>query len=102
MDAYRIHVFHGTDDDAVVRAVPHDFKFDFLPSRDASFHKNLIDRRKFDAAVGNFFHFIPVVSNTAAGTAERVRRTDDHRITDLIGKCYRRFQFFKISDSGTG
>ncbi len=55
MDADRVDIFHGADDDAVIRTVAHDFEFDFLPARNAAFYEDLIDRGKFDAAVRDFF-----------------------------------------------
>ena len=64
-----VDIFHSADDDAVVGAVAHDFKFDFFPASDAAFYQNLVDWGELNAAVGNFFHFIPVMSDTAAGAA---------------------------------
>ena len=69
VDTYGVDIFHSADDDAVVRAVPHDFKLHFLPARNGPFHQNLVDGRQLDAAVGNFFHFIAVMGNAAAGAA---------------------------------
>ena len=95
MDAYGVDVFHGADNDAVVGAVPHNFKLHFLPSCNGPFHQDLVDRRKLDAAVGDFFHFIPVMGNAAAGAAQGVGGADDDRIADFIRKSHGRFQFFK-------
>ncbi len=95
MNAYGVDIFHSADDNAVICTVPHDFEFHFLPAGNAAFDQNLVDRGQFNAAVGNFFHFITVMGNAAAGTAKGISRTDNDRITDFISKSNGRFQFFK-------
>ena len=95
MDADRVDIFHGADDDAVIRAVAHDFEFDFFPARDAAFYEDLIDRGEFDAAVCDFFHLIAVVCDAAAGAAQGVSRTDDDRVADPVSKGDGWFQFFE-------
>ena len=69
MDTDRIDVFHGADDDAVVRTVSHDFEFDFFPAGDAAFYEDLIDRGELDATVRDLFHFVAVMCDAAAGAA---------------------------------
>ncbi len=95
VDADGIDIFHGAYDDAVVRPVAHDFKFDFLPAGHASFDQNLRNRGELQPARRDFFHFIAVVRNAAARAAERVGRTNDDRVTNAIRKFHGRFQFFK-------
>ena len=90
-----IDIFHGAHDDTVVCTVAHNFEFDFLPAGDASFYQDLVDRRKFDTAVGDFFHFIAVVGDAAAGAAQGVSRTDDDRVADAVSESDGRFQFFE-------
>src|SRR5690606_39166676 len=74
-----IEVFDGTDDDAVVGAVAHDFHFVFLPAEQRFFDENFVHRREVNAALGDFFKFLDVVGNTAAGAAERKCRTNNER-----------------------
>ena len=95
VDADGIDIFHGADDNAVVRPVAHDFKFDFFPSGHASFDQNLGNRREFQSARRNFFHFVTVMRDAAARAAERVRRANDDRVADAIRKFHGRFQFFE-------
>ena len=69
MNTDRIDIFHGTDDDAVIRTVSHDFEFDFFPAGNAAFYEDLIDRGELDAAVCDFFHFVAIMCDAAAGAA---------------------------------
>ena len=69
MDTDRIDIFHGADDDAVVRTVAHDFEFDFFPAGDAAFYEDLIDRGELDATVRDLFHFIAIMCDAAASAA---------------------------------
>jgi hypothetical protein len=41
MNSKGVKVFHVADRDAVIRAVPNDFIFHFLPSLERLFHENL-------------------------------------------------------------
>ena len=95
MNTDRIDIFHSADDNAVISTVSHDFEFYFFPAGDAAFNQNLIDRRKLDAAVGDFFHFIAVMRNAAACTAQCISRADDDRVSDLICESNSRFQVFE-------
>ena len=69
MDTDRIDIFHGADDDAVVRTVAHDFEFDFFPTGNAALYEDLINRGQLDATVRDLFHFVAVMCDAAAGAA---------------------------------
>ena len=86
MNADGVKVFHGTDGDNVVLAVPDDFKLDFLPAGDALFNQHLGDGRKAQAVDGDIPKLLPVVGNAAAAAAQGKGGADDHRIADGFGK----------------
>ena len=86
VDAHGVEVFDGADDDAVVGLVAHDFHLVFLPAEQRFFDEDFVDGRKFDAALGDFFKFLAVVGDAAAGAAEREGGADDEReAADLFG-----------------
>jgi hypothetical protein len=85
VDAHGIEVFDGADDDAVVGLVAHDFHFVFLPAEEGFFDEDFVHGRKFDAASGNRFKFLLIVTDAAARAAERERGPDDERkLADLF------------------
>ena len=59
--------------------VAHHFHFVFLPAEQRFFDQNFGDGRKFDAALGDFFELVAIVSDAAAGAAEREGRANDER-----------------------
>lgn len=89
MYADRVNVLHVTDGDGVALVVAHDLILDFLPACDALLDQNLVNTRVHDAGGRNFAQLLPGVGDAAAGAAERVRRTDDDRQTDLTGEINR-------------
>ena len=89
VDADRVNVLHVTDGDGVALVVAHYLVLDFLPACDALLDQNLVNTRVHDAGGRNFAQLLPGVGDAAAGAAERVRRTDDDRQTDLTGEINR-------------
>ena len=83
MDAHRVEVFDGADDDAVVLAVADNFHFVFFPAEQGLLNQEFVCRREFEAAGTNLDEFFHVVRNTAAGAAERETRTNNGREADL-------------------
>ena len=69
--------------------VAHDLVLDFLPAGDALLDKDLVNARVHDAGGRDLAQLLPGVGDAAAGAAERVRRTDDDRQTDLTGEINR-------------
>ena len=66
--------------------VAHHLKLVFLPAENGFFDQALVNGREIEAA-GEYLHqFFAVVSNAAAGTAERKRGADDDRESNLAGK----------------
>ena len=69
--------------------VAHDLVLDFLPAGDALLDKDLVHTRVHDAGGCDLAQLLPSIGDAAAGAAERVRRTDDDRQTDLAGEINR-------------
>ena len=84
MDAHRVEVLDRADDDAVVRAVADHFHLVFLPADQRFFDQQFVGRRGFEAALADGLEFFGVVSDAAAGAAEREARADDDREADRL------------------
>ena len=104
MDAHRIEVFDGTDDDHIVRTVSHHFKLKLFPTDDRLLDKGRslgIDGEKLKVNIGSFL-IIPL-SNTAGISSAYLLRSlirypevrkellenpglieDDHVMTELL------------------
>ena len=89
MHAYGVNVLHGADGNHVALAVPHDLELDFLPAGDALFHQNLGDGAQAQAVLGNLPQLLLILADAAAGAAQGVGGTHDHRIADLFGEGQR-------------
>ena len=67
--------------------VPDDFVLQFLPTFHASLDKNL--RTKTETLRGQVTKFIGVVRETRTKTTKCESRTQDNRVTDLLGSSKR-------------
>ena len=83
MDAHRIDVLDGADDDAVVVLITNDLHLVFLPTEDALLDQDLVCRRSVDAALHDVEEFFPVVGDAAAGAAHGEGGADDGRQADF-------------------
>ena len=79
-----VQVFHGADGDAVVSSVADNLEFDFLPAGDAAFNQALADRAVAQALLYDIDQLFFVFSDTAAGAAQSISRTNDQRIADFL------------------
>ena len=79
MNAHRINIFDGTDDDAVIRLVADHFHLIFLPANDAFLNQHFRGGGSVEAAGNDLLKFLAVIGDTAAGAAEGKGRTDDTR-----------------------
>ena len=79
VDAHRIEVLDRADDDALVLVVAHHFHLVFLPAQEAFLDEDFVDGRGVEAGLRHALEFFLVVGDAAAGTAERIGRTDDDR-----------------------
>ncbi len=86
VDAHRVEIFDGADDDGVVGEVAHHLELEFLPAKDALFDEDFVDRRKIDAALQNFFGFFAVIGDAAAGAAHGETGAQNDGIADARGE----------------
>ena len=94
MYADRVDVFHVADHDTIVGRVTDDFVLDFLPTGHAALDQHLRDHAVGQAAVDHLVELFFAVDDTAAGTAQGIRRSDDQRITDFAGELPRSLDSF--------
>ena len=91
MDAHRVNILNRADDDKVVTRSRIDFQLKlFHPSTDSS----TSTVRQSGFFVDTALHELPVelfgvVRDTAATTAQRKRRANQHRETERLDKCLR-------------
>ena len=86
MHANGVQVFHGADGDAVVSSVADNLEFDFLPAGDAAFNQALADWAVAQALLHDIDQLFFVFSNTAAGAAQSISRTNNQRIADFLAE----------------
>ena len=84
MDAHRVQVLDGADDDDVVPAVPHHLQLVFLPAGDGLLDQDLGDHARVQTARGHVFEPGPVGDHPASGTAEGEGGPDDQREADRL------------------
>ena len=89
MHAHRIEILDRADDDAIVVLVANDFHFVFFPAQHRLFDQHFTGRRRVDAALDDLDEFGLVISDAAAGAAERERRPDDRGQPDIF-ECFER------------
>ena len=100
VDAQRIDVLNEADRDHVVVRIAHDLELKLLPTEDALFDEDLMNRRCRQAARHDRAKLLDVVDQAAARTAHRVGRTKNTRIAQAIGDVDGIFN--RISDFATG
>ena len=86
MDAHRVEVLDGADDDAVVRTVADHLHLELLPSDQAFFDQQLVGGGQVQAALADLLELLRVVGNAAARAPQRETGSDDHgkaRTADL-------------------
>ena len=81
MHAHWIKVFDGANDDAIIRAVTHDFHLELFPSEQRLFDQQLACWRGFKAATTNRFKLFGVIGNATTGTTKREAWTNHQRKT---------------------
>ena len=88
VNADRVEVLHGADCNYVALAVAHYLELNFLPAGDALLDQNLCDRRKAKSVGGYLVELLGGLRDTAAGAAQRERRSDDYRIVNDLGEVH--------------
>ena len=88
MDTHRVEIFDRANHNALILVVAHDFHLIFLPSEEALFDEYLMGGRHIEAVLHHALILLAVVSDAAAGTAERVAGADDDgEVADqLVGR----------------
>ena len=89
MDAHRVEVLDGADDDDVVGQVAHHLQLELLPADDRLLHQDLAGRRGVDAGDGHGLVLFAVVGDAAAGAAEGEGGADDRREADVLDDVHR-------------
>ena len=84
MDAHRIDVLDGADDDAIVRAIADDLHLEFLPAEHRFLDENLGRGGCVEAALDDVEELGAVVGDAAAGATQREGGADDGRQADMI------------------
>ena len=90
MNAHRVKVFNGANDNAVVGVVTHDFHFVFFPTEKAFFDEYFSSGREVETTVNDYFEFLLVIGDATTGSTESEGWPDDegHRanfISDDFG-----------------
>ena len=70
VDAHRVEVLDGADDDDVVGPVAHHLQLEFLPADDRFLDEHLADGAEIEAAGDELVEFLAVVGDAAAGAAQ--------------------------------
>src|SRR5438552_1332719 len=79
---HRVEVLGRADDDAVVVAVAHHLRLEFLPAEHRFLDQQLARRRGFQPALADRHELLAVVRDSAARASQRERRPDHHREAD--------------------
>ena len=86
MNAHRIDILHITYSNAVAVAVSDHFIFNFFPTADIAFNKDLTDTAQSQTIAGNIMQLLCIMGNTAAAAAQCISWSDNNRITVLLCK----------------
>ncbi len=84
VNAHRIDVLDGADDDAVVLRVADNLHLILFPAEHRFLDQDLAGRRSFEPALGDVQVFFAVVRDAAAGSAKREGRPDDRGQLHII------------------
>ena len=100
MDAHRIDVLDGADDDAVVRAVANHLHLELLPAEQALVYQDLRHGRGVETGAADPLVILAVVGDAAAGSSHGEGRADDGGQTDVFDGGHRLGH--RIGDGGLG
>ncbi|OPY11760.1 MAG: hypothetical protein A4E69_02647 [Syntrophus sp. PtaB.Bin138] len=65
-----IEILDGADDDDIVRPVPHDLEFIFLPAQRRLLQHDFMDHAGLEARPGMLHQLLPIVGHTASRAAQ--------------------------------
>ena len=110
MNAHRIDVFNGTDNNCIVCFVAHDLHFKFFPTQQTFIDQNLVYGRSIHSSATEMFIIITVIGHAPACSSKRKGGTDDgwkanfrkrlKRHSDPFGKISRSVCKFGRSNDG--
>ena len=80
VDAHRVKVLDGADDDHIVLAIPHHLQFVLLPAKDGLLHQHLARGGGGQSSGNDVVQLFGGVRDAASGTSQRKGRTDDERV----------------------
>ena len=89
VDAHRVEVLDGADDDDVVGHVAHDLELELLPPEEAGLDEHLGDRRQAQALGDDGAELLEVPGDAAPGAAEGEGGADDGGQSDLLEEHFR-------------
>ena len=69
VNAHRIEVFDGADNNAIVFLVAYDFHLEFFPADDRFLDQQFLRRRSFQSALADIEKFLAVIGDAATGAA---------------------------------
>ncbi len=84
MDAHRVEVLDGADDDEVVSAVAHHLQFVLLPAQDRLLHQDLIGRAFVQSPGSDLPQLVWVVGQAAAAAAQGEGRAHNDRVAHFV------------------
>ena len=84
MDAHRVEVLDGADDDDVVRPVAHHLQLKFLPADDRFLDQDFVGRAEVETMGNQFVELLAVVGDAAARAAEREAGAEHARQADAL------------------
>jgi hypothetical protein len=100
MDAHGVHVLDGADNHHVVRLVPHDLEFVFLPPEDGFLDEDFIDGRRPQPAGRDLLELVDVEGESPAAAAQGVGRANADRQTEAAENLPRLLHV--VSDAAGG
>ena len=89
MNAHRVDVLDETYGDHVAFAVADNLKLKLFPAENGFLNQNLSDKACLKASGADRLQLFFVIYKTAAGTAHRVGRTENNRISESVGNLKR-------------
>ena len=94
MDAHRVDILDGTDNDGIVRCVADHFHLVFFPAQQAFIDQDLRHGGGSKTGPANFFILFDIVRNAATGAAEREGRADDGGQANFVQRGHGALQAF--------
>ena len=79
MDAHRVKVLDGANDDAVVRLVANHLHLELFPADEAFLDQQFLGGREVEPALADFLELVGVVGDAAPGPAQGEAGSDHHR-----------------------